>query len=149
MHRRDHAASRTGGCRRRHTHCGPSARGEFARTLTMVDYTTNWTVNVTVRNNTKSNIHKAMDRMIPCSCSRSPASTPTRAQSASTTNSSTDSSKRTPSRPAAARPGRMTRPPSNHATTASSENMLSTGATLIMPSANVSKSSSATPTSPN
>lgn len=26
-------------------HCGPSAKGEFARTLTMVDYATNWTVN--------------------------------------------------------------------------------------------------------
>ena len=46
-------------------HCGPSARGEFARTLTMVDYATNWTVNVTVRNNAKSNIRKAVDLAIP------------------------------------------------------------------------------------
>ncbi|OZG60563.1 integrase core domain-containing protein, partial [Bifidobacterium lemurum] len=36
-------------------HCGPSMKGEFARTLTMVDYATNWTVNVTARNNAKSN----------------------------------------------------------------------------------------------
>ena len=46
-------------------HCGPSARGEFARTLTMVDYATNWTVNVSTRNNAKSNIRKAVDEAIP------------------------------------------------------------------------------------
>lgn len=46
-------------------HCGPSARGEFARTLTMVDYATDWTVNVTVRNNAKSNIRRAVDLAIP------------------------------------------------------------------------------------
>ena len=46
-------------------HCGPRARGEFARTLTMVDYATNWTVSVTVRNNAKSNIRRAVDLAIP------------------------------------------------------------------------------------
>lgn len=46
-------------------HCGPSARGEFAGTLTMVDYATNWTVNVSTRNNAKSNIRKAVDEAIP------------------------------------------------------------------------------------
>lgn len=46
-------------------HCGPRARGEFARTLTMVDYATNWTVSVTVRNNAKSNIRRAVGLAIP------------------------------------------------------------------------------------
>lgn len=46
-------------------HCGASARGEFARTLTMVDYATNWTVNVTARNNAKSNIRAAVETAIP------------------------------------------------------------------------------------
>lgn len=47
-------------------HCGPRARGEFARTLTMVDYATNWTVSVTVRNNAKSNIRRAGRRRSSC-----------------------------------------------------------------------------------
>lgn len=46
-------------------HCGPSAKGEFARTLTMVDYATNWTVNRSARNNAKSNIRKAVSEAIP------------------------------------------------------------------------------------
>lgn len=46
-------------------HCGPSARGEFARTLTMVDYATNWTINRSARNNAKSNIRKAVETAIP------------------------------------------------------------------------------------
>ena len=45
-------------------HCGPSAASEFARTLTMVDYATNWTVNVSVRNNAKRNIRQAVDHTI-------------------------------------------------------------------------------------
>ena len=45
-------------------HCGPSAAGEFARTLTIVDYATNWTVNVSVRNNAKRNIRQAVDHAI-------------------------------------------------------------------------------------
>ncbi|WP_033516171.1 integrase catalytic domain-containing protein [Bifidobacterium pullorum] len=45
--------------------CGPSARGEFARTLTMVDYATNRAADVTVRNNAKSNIRRAVDLAIP------------------------------------------------------------------------------------
>lgn len=46
-------------------HCGPSARGEFARTLTMADYATNRAADVTARNNAKSNIRKAVDLAIP------------------------------------------------------------------------------------
>ena len=46
-------------------HCGPSARGEFARTLTMVDYATNRAADLTVRNNAKSNIRRAVDLAIP------------------------------------------------------------------------------------
>lgn len=32
-------------------HCGPSLRGEFARTLTMTDIVTGWTENCSIRNN--------------------------------------------------------------------------------------------------
>ncbi|MDR2930545.1 MAG: transposase family protein [Propionibacteriaceae bacterium] len=32
-------------------HCGPVARGEYARTLTMTDMATGWTENATIRNN--------------------------------------------------------------------------------------------------
>lgn len=32
-------------------HCGPSAKGEFARTLTMTDLVTGWTQNAAIRNN--------------------------------------------------------------------------------------------------
>lgn len=46
-------------------HCGPSVKGEFARTLTMVDYATNWTVNRSARNNAKSNIRRAVAEAIP------------------------------------------------------------------------------------
>lgn len=116
-------------------HCGPSARGEFARTLTMADYATNRAADVTARNNAKSNIRKAVDLAIPCSRSPSPASTPTTAPSPSTTSSSTGSSTRTSNRPGADRTGRTTRPPSNPGTTTSCASSRSTGATTPRSSA--------------
>lgn len=46
-------------------HCGPSARGEFARTPAMVDYATDRTVNAAARNNAKPDIRKAVGLAIP------------------------------------------------------------------------------------
>ena len=40
-------------------HCGPSARGEFCRTLTVVDIATGWTENASCRNNAFVNFSKA------------------------------------------------------------------------------------------
>ena len=40
-------------------HCGPSARGEFCRTLTVVDFATGWTENASARNNEYRNLSRA------------------------------------------------------------------------------------------
>ena len=40
-------------------HCGPSARGEFCRTLTVVDFATGWTENASARNNAYRNLSRA------------------------------------------------------------------------------------------
>ena len=40
-------------------HCGPSLKGEFCRTLTVVDFATGWTENASSRNNAYSNLSKA------------------------------------------------------------------------------------------
>ncbi len=42
-------------------HCGPTLRGEFARTLTMTDMVTGWTENASVRNNATTWITRAVD----------------------------------------------------------------------------------------
>jgi hypothetical protein len=41
-------------------HCGPAARGEYARTLTMTDMATGWTENMTIRNNASKWILEAV-----------------------------------------------------------------------------------------
>ncbi|KAB7791263.1 integrase catalytic domain-containing protein [Bifidobacterium leontopitheci] len=40
-------------------HCGPSLKGEFCRTLTVVDFATGWTANASCRNNAFANLSKA------------------------------------------------------------------------------------------
>ena len=40
-------------------HCGPSLKGEFCRTLTVVDFATGWTENASARNNAYRNLSKA------------------------------------------------------------------------------------------
>ncbi len=40
-------------------HCGPSLRGEFCRTLTVVDFATGWTENASARNNAYRNLSLA------------------------------------------------------------------------------------------
>ena len=40
-------------------HCGPSLRGEFCRTLTVVDFATGWTENASARNNAYKNLSRA------------------------------------------------------------------------------------------
>ena len=40
-------------------HCGPSVRGEFRRTLTVVDIATGWTENASCRNNAFANLSRA------------------------------------------------------------------------------------------
>ena len=40
-------------------HCGPSLRGEFCRTLTVVDIATGWTANASCRNNAFANFSRA------------------------------------------------------------------------------------------
>lgn len=37
-------------------HCGPSLKGEFCRTLTVVDFATGWTENASARNNAYRNL---------------------------------------------------------------------------------------------
>lgn len=44
-------------------HCGPTLRGEFARTLTMTDMVTGWTENRSVRNNAAVWITAAVDQL--------------------------------------------------------------------------------------
>lgn len=40
-------------------HCGPSLKGEFCRTLTVVDFATGWTENASARNNAYRNLSQA------------------------------------------------------------------------------------------
>ncbi|MGO1944840.1 MAG: IS30 family transposase [Ancrocorticia sp.] len=44
-------------------HCGPTFKGEFARTLTMTDIVTGWTENTAIRNNASRWIIGAVDRL--------------------------------------------------------------------------------------
>jgi hypothetical protein len=44
-------------------HCGPVAKGEYARTLTMTDMATGWTENATIRNNARRWIITAVDEL--------------------------------------------------------------------------------------
>jgi len=49
-------------------HCGPSLRGEFCRTLTVVDFATGWTENASARNNAYKNLSRAealIERRLP------------------------------------------------------------------------------------
>ena len=41
------------------THCGPSLKGKFCRTLTVVDFATGWTENASARNNAYRNLSLA------------------------------------------------------------------------------------------
>ena len=41
------------------SHCGPSLKGEFCRTLTVVDFATGWTENASCRNNAFRNLSRA------------------------------------------------------------------------------------------
>ena len=45
-------------------HCGPTLKGEFARTLTLTDVTTGWVHMETMRNNAHKHIRRALDAAI-------------------------------------------------------------------------------------
>lgn len=45
-------------------HCGPTAKGEFARTLNLTDVNTGWTFTTSIRNNSSRHIIAGLDRAI-------------------------------------------------------------------------------------
>lgn len=65
-------------------HCGPSARGEFCRTLTVVDIATGWTENASCRNNAFVNFSKAEETIEGGCRSASAPTTRTTAANSST-----------------------------------------------------------------
>ena len=113
-------------------HCGPTLKGEFARSVSLTDVVTGWTQVIAIRNNARR--LRPSTRPSTCSRSRSKASTATTAPSSSTTTSSTGPATATSSSPDHGPTGRTTRPPSKPRTTTSCAGEGSTTATTPPPS---------------
>ena len=109
-------------------HCGPSLKGEFCRTLTVVDFATGWTENASARNNAYRNLSKAeavIEERLPFairSYDNDNGSEVIKLDFISHLHTGWN-------RPGAGHTGRTTKPPSSRATTTSSAGTRSTTGT--------------------
>ncbi|MEZ5086970.1 MAG: hypothetical protein R2722_12200 [Tessaracoccus sp.] len=110
-------------------HCGPTLKGEFARTVNYTDVHTGWVFTRAIRNNAAIHVQASSTPSSTRSRSWSPVSTATTEASSSTTTSSAGLPNETSTSPAPALTRRTTKPPSSRRTTTSCAATASTTAT--------------------